>query len=778
MDSLAVEVNYFQAANDDGRTILQRRESSVVALANNVFGQSKTVKFGANWSATVSTSKVSTSESRLGVESNIRGTKITADFALATDAPSPIENCSVSLSLKLAPRAGRYILLPATLYNGNRCVSRRTPYSPRIAEDLATPDAPLVMNDVFRLGGGAEATQTRVQLLARDTTFPMVATNTNSSDAGLLAELPTSGPCADSGTDSIEVSEPGGPDSELVLRFSKPGVREDRTYWITNQKEKLSTDKGVTVAPGDTVRLEIIVHTFTDADSPAKVINAVYNRRSDIEAEQREMHPDRKLCFPLSEAAHVLEDSWNEVWNDKMSLYPTSERETDPYYWQSGWCGGLMKVQMLVRGSELSRERSLRELTNFFDNAPVASSGLFLPLAKKEPGAFSTEYAWETREWAQHFKTWTLVRRQADIAYYLTKQLALFAQASPEKAASCVPPAWWAHIDACCDAFVKCFRSCGQLGFFFEVSTGMVAVGNSTSGGLVPAVLVLAHRRHPDRGYLEAASDIADYLVKNFLDAGFTCGGPGDAMHAPDSESCALLNESLVMLYEETGSGRWLEKAEDCAKLLSTWVYPYFFPFPPESGLGRAGSESKGAVWANVQNRHGAPGICTHSGSFLLRLYRATGKQSYLDMLSDIAITISQMVSRPPDAPIYNFKGGVQRLGAVNERVNTSHWDGPNVGGVHCSTSAWCEATLGLMALELPSIYIDKDSQKATCFDHVHVGRVEGSEVTVTNPTSYDAWITMLAEGSEARATALSEGYFLDLERHRLKAGETLTFTY
>jgi hypothetical protein len=773
MNTATVEVNFFGTASD-GRTTLERRESKLVGLHGRS-SQGVSLQVARDWEVRVEATPMA------GVEGSpapkLRGTRIAAEFKLSPSASKPALNCSVSISFTLAPPPGgaaQYVLIPATLYNGNRGKSRRAAYSPRIPEDLATPHcASPVMNDVFRLlGDDPGVTRARVQVLARDTTFPLVAA------PGFIAELPV-----ESSTDSLEVAEDRSSGAELVVRFATPGVREETTYWVTHQAT-LSEDVGADVQPGGALRLEVLVHTFDDAASPRAIVAAAFGRRCEIDRQARAARGGRRnLCFPLSAALDAMETKWNGDWNEALGMFPTSERETDVYYWQAGWCGGLMKLPLLLCGSQLSKERALRELGVFFDKAPVESSGLFLALARPDGASappapkFSTEYEWDTRGGAAHFKNWTLVRRQADIVYFLQRQLALLTRPS-------VPAEWWAAIDAACDAFVRAFRSCGQLGFFLDATTGLVACGNSTGAALVPASLVLAHRRHPGRGYLQAAKDICRQLTTDFLDKGFTCGGPGDAMHAPDSESSALLLESLVTLFEEAADPAHLDDAEDCARLFSTWVYPYNFKYPADSSLGRAACDSKGAVWANVQNRHGAPGICTHSGSFLLRLYRATGKQVYLDLLADIAIALPQFVSRA-DRPLSVSTaeaGGGRRdnpVGWINERVNSSRWDSANVGGVKASSSAWCEVALALTAMELPSVYVDRDSGTATVLDHVECVAGDGAgEMTLRNPTAYDASVWVLAETGAQRKVPLVDGYFLGVARHVVPAGSSLKIAY
>ena len=79
--------------------------------------------------------------------------------------------------------------------------------------------------------------------------------------------------------------------------------------------------------------------------------------------------------------------------------------------------------------------------------------------------------------------------------------------------------------------------------------------------------------------------------------------------------------------------------------------------FSKSSTLGKLGKTTTGVVWANTQNKHGASGICTHSGLALLRLYRATGKVEYLYRLQAITKAIPQHLSTKEN-PIPGMKYG------------------------------------------------------------------------------------------------------------------------
>jgi hypothetical protein len=128
---------------------------------------------------------------------------------------------------------------------------------------------------------------------------------------------------------------------------------------------------------------------------------------------------------------------------------------------------------------------------------------------------------------------------------------------------------------------------------------------------------------------------------------------------------------------------------------------PYDFPFPGDTEFGRHGIPTTGSVFANAQNKHSAPGICTHSGDCLRRLARLTGDDRYERLLQWIARQITWTVSRE-EAPIHDPDGCPLPSGWICERVNTSDWD-HNVGGVFYG-STWCEVALMLMAVEVGDV--------------------------------------------------------------------------
>ena len=269
------------------------------------------------------------------------------------------------------------------------------------------------------------------------------------------------------------------------------------------------------------------------------------------------------------------------------------------------------------------------------------------------------------------------------------------------------------------DAFVKLWDRYGQFGQWVHLDTGDIMAGNSTSGAMAGAGLAEAADFFGEPRYMEGAEAATKMLYERDAVKGFTTGGPGEILQCPDSESCAGLLESLVALYETTKEAHWLEKARHLAHMTASWTVAYNYHFPETSEFGRLDMKTIGAVWANAQNKHGAPGICTHSGLSLYKLYQYTGDPMYKELFEEIVLTVSQYMSTdarpiyswdvPKDASLLNddsITAPPERLlpGFICERVNLSEWESWRcVGGVF-NGSCWCESTNLLILAECADV--------------------------------------------------------------------------
>lgn len=619
-----------------------------------------------------------------------------------------------------------FAFMPAGLYAGNRFPSLCVDYSPRVPEELLRGKETLpYITDVPRLKW--EEGFSSVQLKSGDLAFPAFGYYDPRTRRGWLAMAENPVAAADWLWEIEETDDR----SRACFRVSNPAVRRSPVYLMPKMQRE-SPD----VLPdqaGEEPAVRVVEGDYANIND---WLDAVFSLRAACGAGQ-----DVPATVPLSHAFDLIEAHYHrESWDESVGVFTTDCSPESRYPFQTGWCGGMIATQGLLASEQaLTRERIWRNLKTFFNHAP-RPCGLFYGRASLE-GEWTADFAHQPDRPYTH--QWTLTRRQGDALFYLIRQLHALGSEAPD--------AWWASVRRAADFWVTLWQRDGQFGHFLHQETGEILIGGSTSGAIVPAALVAAHAQFGDARYLETAEASARMFAGEFLAKGLFTGGPGDALQNPDSESLAAFVESCAALYQATGDREWLTHGRAAAALAATWVMPYNFPFPRESEFGRLEIRSKGSVFANTQNKHAAPGICTHSGLGLLTLFRATGDERLMDLLRDIVRFMPQTVSRP-DRPIHDLQGRAMPSGWINERVNTSDWDN-NVGGVFFG-SCWCEVSLLLSYAELPGVYARRDLRKVWCLDHVEAEWV-GDELQIRNPTPYPARVKILIEDADAAAHPL-----------------------
>jgi hypothetical protein len=338
-----------------------------------------------------------------------------------------------------------------------------------------------------------------------------------------------------------------------------------------------------------------------------------------------------------------------------------------------------------------------------------------------------------------------------------------------EKLGIPVKPAWRKGVKHVCDAFVKLWNKNKQFGQFVHSLTGEICVGGSTSGAIVPAALALAADYFDQLNYLAVAQAAGEKFYREFTVKGLSCGGPGDACQNPDSESWYSLLESYVALFEATGKKVWLTRAAETSRQFSTWVVAYDFQFPKKSTFAKAGIRTTGSVYANTQNKHSAPGLCTFSGLGLLKLFRATGDRFHLDLLRDIAFGLPQYLPHPLK-PL-----GDAKPGWMCERVNMTDWEGPERIGETLKMTTWAETSLMLTIIEIPGLYVQPDKALVVAFDNIVAeivsDKTHSLEVRLTNPTPAPAVVKIFSESGRAAKNPLPENYLFGCRTAKLAAG-------
>ncbi len=646
-----------------------------------------------------------------------------------------------------------YVLLPAAAYNGNRYEWRRLRYSPKLYEvqDIGI-DKPIILTDVPKLNGNGAVS--RIQERSGDMATPSIGFSSDTTQKGMWLLTRQGNSLGDYGIDVAETRDR----KRATFSITSPIVREQFVYKLCDARFP-SWDKPTNFKAGDSVTITFRLYAY-DAPNTQSIFDKYASIRKDFAGDNTLAN-----ALPYSECMQALEKKYNEKnFVPQFGYYAIGFRENFLQDWQIGWTGGMITTYpLLFSGSEQTRQNVIKNFDWLYPNG-ISPSGFYW-----DAGRNGNEWlGGDIRK--PHTKNWHLVRKSGDAVWYITKQMMLM-----DKMGISVKPSWKEGNQRVLDAFVKLWNTYHQLGQFVNSQTGEIMVGGSSGGGIVPAGLALASAYYHNPNYLVVAKEIADYYYKNFTQKGISCGGPGDAVQNFDSESTLGLLESYVTLYELTNDKKWLTDAEDEAKQMATWVVSYNYHYSDTSAYGRANIHTTGSVYANTQNKHTAPGLCTASGVGLLKLYRYTGNHFYLELLQDIAHNITQYLGHPKK-PL-----GTLPTGWVSERVNMGDWEGPETIGYVLPLSTWAETSLMLTTIEVPGLYIETDKGEVTAFDNVVTKVVKNNKkeltISINNPTPVDATIKILAEKSMEQQKIMGENVLYGCQTITVKAGETNLFT-
>ena len=566
-----------------------------------------------------------------------------------------IENCDHS----------DYVFFPACAYQGNQFAVTKTAYPPMFTPQNAKVDMPVTITDVTCLNPDGSG---KIEVTTGDVSVPCVGIFSRRNQKATFV---------------FTVQQLAGENLGLAyekgkITLSYPAQRDRLYRWpfMVEASELPPSETASNANPELVIPYQLI-------ELPCQDLVQFY-----------QVFFDNRKCMGLDDSLpEVL--PFEEQWAIECAKYNASNYTDKKGYFLGrgiGWCGNAMgSTALMKRGGELEWQRGVRTLEFLF--SVQQESGFF-------HGVINQDGSMPGDGWGKEgTQDWHLIRRSADVLYFLFKHFSLYQDKGLP-----VPKSFTQGASKLADAFVTLWKRYGQLGQFVNVHTGDMIVGGSTSGGIAGAGLVGAFRFFGNPEYLAVAKAIAESYYQRDAVQGYTTGGPGEILQCPDSESAFGLLESFVELYDETREAPWLAYAEFMLHQCSSWVVPYNYQFPQTSEFHRLGMKTVGSVFANVQNKHSAPGICTLSGNSIFKLYQFTGNEAYRQLIQEIALTVSQYMSTEA-RPIFTWDEPEKKValppGVMCERVNLSDWEHKRcVGGVF-NGSCWCEVTNLLTLAEL-----------------------------------------------------------------------------
>ena len=628
--------------------------------------------------------------------------------------------------------AENYVLIPGSVYNGNRQRFVGGNYSDGLPRtDLYRKDLPLSVRPLKHLEVEA-GKPSRVETDASLATTPGICIFNPKIKRGfiLLAE---------------QGQRVGGEmvDNGFIVEESPDRSRAT----LAVQSFGGAWTRGIDWKAGDALTMRMRVYSFEAQDIPALLDKFMTVRKAFSGPNQ-----PRNL-IPASEVAALMTRMIDgQFIKTKEFQYYGS---VNAPWLRIGWVGGLMNTfPMLALGDATHLDR----VTRTFDFAipRVQGKGGYFYEVVEPDGSVRAQEAY------RELPELSLTRGNGDALFWMIKQFKLL---KVQGRGDTIKPVWEQSIRRLADAFVATWKKDGEWGRYVNVDTGEVAEYNSTGGAMAIGGLSLAGEYFQNPEYLRVAREAADfYYQRDFVKLGMTTGGCADILANADSETAAGFMTALMALHEVTGEAQWLDKSRNLANLLATWITSYDYALPPGSELGQLGAKMAGTGFASTQNKHGAPGLCTSSCDPLFKIYRATGDRRYAQLMRDI---------------VHAHREGIQPGGGISERLNYCNsgeggGKGSRLGG---GSTPWCGLNGILMALELPGVYVRTDKDELYVFDSIKTKVIKraaaGVTLALTNPTKFDAKVSLFAE--DAKQAKKPQGYtaFLDWPKITVNAGET-----
>jgi hypothetical protein len=636
-----------------------------------------------------------------------------------------------------------YLLIPASVYNANRNRIVDRGYNAGLEPaDHYKKDLQLTTADLPHLSI-EPGRPSKLEVLACNASTPAICVFERKAKRGLIILAEQAGRNAHGNfirnadgeiLDNGFSVEENADRSRATLVVSAPGVRERKPEFIGFSA---SPDRGLKLQTGDSVILHLRVFTFATPDVPG-LLDKFMTVRKDLTGPNQ----PRNL-IPFSEVTRLMTRRIDSrFYQGPDSGFYCPENAT----WIAfGWIGGWIDTYpMLALGDEFHLQR--------------VSQTLDYGLSAQEPSGYF-HYAIDEKgndTFRDPGPDMNLARTSGDILFWMIKHFQLL---DAQGRHADIHSKWEEAMKKLADAMVVTWQTDGQWGKLINVKTGEVAEYNTTGGSTIIGGLALASEYFHEPKYLRVAQEAADfYYRRDFVQSGMTTGGCADIFQNADSESAAGFMTSLMTLYEVTGDRKWLEKSRNLANLVATWTVSYDYELPTNTDLARLGAKLAGVVWASTQNKHGAPGICCSSGDALFKLYRATGDRRYADLIRDI---------------VHAHAEGIRPDGRITERL--TYCDADSRGSRGSGSTGWNESNGALMALELPGIYVRTDKDELYVFDSVQAQVVRrdetGLRLAISNPTKFDAKVSIFAEDAHQAAMPCSRAAFLKWPEIEVKAG-------
>lgn len=132
---------------------------------------------------------------------------------------------------------------------------------------------------------------------------------------------------------------------------------------------------------------------------------------------------------------------------------------------------------------------------------------------------------------------------------------------------------------------------------------GTIIKSEGMAGTMLMLGMLLYGMATGDKNYIEVGKKTFDYYYDHYLAQNLAAGAALDTC-CVDKESAGPVLRAALMLERLTGEYTYLEKAENIACYLQTWMFYYDIKFPKGCDADRIELRTTGATSVSVQHHH------------------------------------------------------------------------------------------------------------------------------------------------------------------------------
>ena len=132
---------------------------------------------------------------------------------------------------------------------------------------------------------------------------------------------------------------------------------------------------------------------------------------------------------------------------------------------------------------------------------------------------------------------------------------------------------------------------------------GEVLCARGMAGAMMTVASLQMYRVTGEHKYLQAGKDSFDFYDQHYLSHNVAAGAALDT-YCIDKESAGPVFRAALMLERLTGEASYLQKAENVACYLQTWMFYYDIPFPTDTDAYKTGFTTLGATAVSAQHHH------------------------------------------------------------------------------------------------------------------------------------------------------------------------------